>query len=239
MPSSRQRARGADCEEHVRGLGLAIGQPRIVGSEGEVEIVEDHRREHVAAGADGDDPGAAVGGQGVVEAEGQGEVTEVVGRELELPALARVLLRRRHDAGVVDEDVQRAVPPGHERGDRRPIGELERRHVDVAVPGGGRDAGGDPPAGLHVPHGQGDPGAGAGQRPRRLHADAGGRAGDDGPPARQVDAGCHLGRGGPGPEGRPDKCHHLLRRPDAADCVDHRRGGGNRPLGQRYLPPAR
>src|ERR1700730_2333334 len=44
----------ADREEHVCGLGLPVGQQRVVGTEGEVEVVEDDGRGQVPARADSD-----------------------------------------------------------------------------------------------------------------------------------------------------------------------------------------
>jgi hypothetical protein len=68
---------------------------------------------------------------------------------------------------------------------------LDRRDEDVPA-----DVGGGPVAGVDVPDGDGDLGAGLGQRPGGLDPDAGGAPGDDGAPAGQVDPGEDLGRGG-------------------------------------------
>jgi hypothetical protein len=78
-----------------------------------------------------------------VQAEAQGEVPQVVDRELHLPALGRALLGQRHDPGVVDQHVQRPVPVGNERRDRRSVGQVEPGDVNVRVAGGGSDVGGD------------------------------------------------------------------------------------------------
>src|ERR1700730_6827434 len=69
----------ADREEHVCGLGLPVGQQPVVGTEGELEVVEDDGRGQVPARADNDDASATVaaaGGKRVVQAGGQGEVAE-------------------------------------------------------------------------------------------------------------------------------------------------------------------
>src|SRR5450755_4548688 len=43
-------------EQDIGGLGLPVGRPRVVWPVPEVEILEDHPREHVRIGADADDP---------------------------------------------------------------------------------------------------------------------------------------------------------------------------------------
>jgi len=50
------------------------------------------------------------GGERVVQSVGEREVAEVVGGELQFPALGCALLGGSHDAGVVDEQVRRLVP---------------------------------------------------------------------------------------------------------------------------------
>ena len=102
----------------------------------EVRVVEDDRREQVPARAHRDDPRVPGRGQRRVQPEGELEVTEVVGRELHLPALGSALqLGQRHDAGVVDQDVQSALPGGDEVADRLPVSQVESRHVDLGVAG--------------------------------------------------------------------------------------------------------
>src|SRR5205085_10226883 len=64
-------------------------------------------------------PGAARGGQRIVQAERQLEVPEMIGRELELPTVQGTgKLWHSDNLGAVDEHVQRTVPAGHERRDR-------------------------------------------------------------------------------------------------------------------------
>ena len=63
----------------------------------------------------------ALGGcrNAVAEADGEREVTEVVGRELQLgAAVVERQQRQHHHAGVADEDVERTFPAGDERVDR-------------------------------------------------------------------------------------------------------------------------
>ena len=104
-----------------------------------------------------------------MQGRGEREVAEVVGRELQLDALRRALQgRQRHHPGVVDEDVERAVPL--EAGER---GEVEA--ADVRAAEVGRDA----LAGGGVADGERDVGAGALERAGGLDPDPGGAAGDD------------------------------------------------------------
>jgi hypothetical protein len=194
---------GADGEEDVRRLRLPVGRPRLVEAEGELDVVEHHRRSHVRARADGHDARGSVGSERIVEADGQREVTEMVRRELQLPPLGRVLFGGRHDAGVVDQQVQRSLPRGDKRGDRRAVSQLEPSDMNVPVAGAGADVGGDLPARIQIAHRQSDLDADAGQCPRRLHTDAGGRAGDDRPRARKINSIDHVGRRGM----ETERCH--------------------------------
>ncbi len=65
----RQRAHAArgeapvelDGEEHVRGLGLAVGAPLVIGAALEVDVVEHDARELVAGRAHRDDAGGRRG----------------------------------------------------------------------------------------------------------------------------------------------------------------------------------
>jgi hypothetical protein len=132
----------------------------------------------------------------------------VVGGELHLPALRRAHERRGHDAGVVDQDVQRAVPPGRERRDGGLVGEIERRDQDLLVAGAVDDVLRGALAGLEVADRQGHLGARAGQGARRLDADAGRAAGDDGAAAGEVDPFDYLSRGRLGAEGGGDAIGH-------------------------------
>jgi hypothetical protein len=55
----RPAAGRLDGEQDVGGLGLAVGEPRVVGAIAEVDVLEDDRRAEVTARAEGDDPGPA------------------------------------------------------------------------------------------------------------------------------------------------------------------------------------
>ena len=59
---------------------------------------------------------------------------QVVGREVQLHSLGRqCALGYRHDAGVVDQDVERTVPVVDERRDRVGLSELQGSHTDGIV----------------------------------------------------------------------------------------------------------
>ena len=122
-----------------------------------------------------------------MQPSGQGEVTEMVRGELHLPPLRSPQLRGGHDAGVVDQDVQRPVPVGDEGRDGRLISEIQRRDQDPLVAGAGRDVFGGTRASLDVAHGQGDLGVRARERPGGLDSDTGRAAGDDRTFAAQID----------------------------------------------------
>ena len=110
----RPAARRLDGEQHVGRLGLAVREPRVVRAALEVDVLEDDRRAAMGGRAHGDDAAGAVGGQRLAQAEREREVPEVVGRELQLPALGRARLGGRHHAGVVDQHVQRPVQAADE-----------------------------------------------------------------------------------------------------------------------------
>src|SRR5438477_3081957 len=133
--------------------------------------------------ADRYDAGAAGRLERRVEAGRQREVAEVVGRELQLPAVGRVRLGRGHHAGVVDEEVQRAVPALDELGDRLVVGELEVRGGYLVA-----DLVRGLLAGFEVANRDRDLGAGNGQRSRGLDPDPGRAAGHDGALAGEIDA---------------------------------------------------
>nr|WP_264295191.1 hypothetical protein [Microbispora sitophila] len=131
-------------------------------------------------------PWAAQGGQ---QAQSQLEVAEMVGRELPFVA-ARVSNQfAAHDAGVVDEDVERAAGveiPGGEGVDRCRVEEVEPAGLDVLDPGQrGRGA-------VRVACGHGDRRAGLVERTGGLQTDPAVAAGDDDARAGQVDAPEHV-----------------------------------------------
>ena len=122
------------------------------------------------ARGDDDHAVAHVGQQQV----GQREVAEVVGAELHLEAVLGALLGDGHDAGVVDEDVEVALPRVGEGVDGGEVGEVEPAHLGLAVDGGGgRLALGD------VADGEHDARAGAAELASGGEADAAVGAGDD------------------------------------------------------------
>ena len=89
------------------------------------------------------------------------------------PSLVR-LLGHGHHAGVVDEDVEVALPRVGEGVDGGEVGEVELAHLGLAVDGGrGRLALGD------VADGEHDAGAGAAELASGGEADAAVGAGDD------------------------------------------------------------
>jgi hypothetical protein len=99
-----------------------------------VQVVEYDRGQQVGAGADGHDPRAMGGGERVVQPGGEGEVAQEVRGELHFPALAGALeLRERHDAGVVDQDVQRLVPGSGEAADGVLVGQVQGAHRDLVL----------------------------------------------------------------------------------------------------------
>ena len=106
--------------------------------------------------------------------------------------------------GVVDEDVQRAVPAGRRTPRRTPGRPGRGVDPDLLVAGGRDDVVGRALARFNVADRDRDFGARAGQCPGGLDADAGRPAGDDGPAAGQIDAVDDLGGGGLGAERRGD-----------------------------------
>ena len=105
---------------------------------------------------------------------GEREVAEVVGAELQLEAVGGAAQRRHHHAGVVDQQVDLAVPAGGELADRGEAGEVERADLGLA---GHRRGGGLALVGRA--HGEHDVGAGARERRRCGAADAAVGAGHD------------------------------------------------------------
>ena len=86
------------------------------------------------------DPAVRASGKGVMQPGGEGEVPDVVGRELELAAAVGQLTRwQRHHSGVVDEQMQRPVPGGDERVHGVEVGEVESADPDGLVAGRAAD----------------------------------------------------------------------------------------------------
>lgn len=91
----------------------------------------------------------------LVEGQGQREVPQVVGGELQFPAVVGVRLGCLYDAGVVDQGVQWAVPSGGERVDGVQVGQVEFTHVHPVVCGFGGDVVGGAPSGGRIADGRG------------------------------------------------------------------------------------
>ena len=169
-------------EEQVGELGLAVGGPALVAAAVPVEVVEADLADPVRDRRDSDDALADPRQQQV----GQREVAEVVGADLQLEAVLCARLGRGHDAGVVDQDVEVAVPALGELPDRREVGEVEPAHRDgtphvgrgLLAPGG-------------VAHGEGHARAGAGELAGGDPADPAVGAGHDhGAPVEVGQVGC-------------------------------------------------
>jgi hypothetical protein len=124
-------------------------------------------------------------------------VAEVIGGELEfVPLGAEPKFGDGHDAGVVDQDVQRAGVVLDQAVDRGAVEQVQLRHRDRLVGGAGADVGGDALGRSQVACGDERLGAGRGQRAGGLHADTARSAGDQRATAAQVDAGDDIGGGG-------------------------------------------
>ncbi len=99
----------------------------------------------------------------------QREVAEIVGPELPLEALRRLFqLGHRHDAGVVDQDVERSCPVIDEGLDGAQVRKVERPHLQGGVPGGLAQLLGNRSRGVGAADGKRDLGAGKRQRPDGL-----------------------------------------------------------------------
>nr|MBP1189770.1 hypothetical protein [Frigoribacterium sp. PvP032] len=200
----------ADREQRVRRLRLGVGEPGLVAAPPEEQVVEDDGRPAVAARRDGDHAGAAGRGEGAVQSEREGEVAEVVRRELEFPARRRVRLGGVHHPRVRDQDVERAGELGRDGFDRGRSVEVQLDHVGHRPAGGAGDVVGDRTPRCDVAHGERHPGAGPGQGAGRLDPDARGGARHQGRPPAQVDALECLGRSRPRPEGADVACRHVV-----------------------------
>jgi len=140
------------------------------------------------------------------------ERPEVIRADLHLEAVRRAPLGQRHDAGVVDEDVERAVPAGGERAHGAEIGEVERAHLGGA---GHRRSGGLAACG--VAHREHDAGAGTRELARDDRAETAVGAGHD------SDAAGHVGEvgGGPSGGGHAQQCSRPRRHfPDRRALLD-------------------
>ncbi len=97
-------------EHQVRQLRLPVGRDPTVRALG-LQIVEvDASPDALPQTADRHDPRTSGGGEHpVAQQTGQRKMTEVVGAELELESISRRALRRVHDPGVVDQQVDPVV----------------------------------------------------------------------------------------------------------------------------------
>jgi len=173
----------ADGEEHVRGFRTTIGDEFLVRRVLEIGIVEIDIGEAMSGGRKDDDACARL--QARHEAIDEYKVAEVIRAELRLEAVGSLALRTGHHARVGDDRIEllslrndRIGGGGAHAGER---GEIERYKLQAA------------PIRCRRPHrlGRGarlvevarahDRGAVSGERPRRLHAEAGGDAGHDDP----------------------------------------------------------
>jgi hypothetical protein len=156
-------------EQHVGQLGLPVREPALVAAPLPVEVVADPAEDVEAAGH-GDDAVA----HPVDQQAGERERAEVVGADVALEAVRRRAVRHRHDPGVVDEDVDRAVQFRGEGAHRRQVGEVELPDLRVAVDRAGHGLGLVAVAARHD-----DGGAGTGEDARGLGTEPAGGAGDD------------------------------------------------------------
>ncbi len=187
-------------EEHVGGLGLAVGQVTLETG-GEVRVVPADVADPMGAGGHVHDPGAVRGTQRGPHAEGQLEVPEMVGRERRLVTARVQDPPGRAAAGVVDQDVQRAAgidEPGGEGVDRGRVEQVQPVDLDAFEPGqrGGGAAG--------VARPRDDGRARPAERAGGLQAEPGVTAGDDHVRTGQVDALEHLAGRRRGGEARTD-----------------------------------
>lgn len=112
------------------------------------------------------------GGQRLVEPEGEPEVAEMVGGELQFAVFRRPGQTGCDDTRVIDQQVQRPVPALPEAIDRTGIREVQRGDVQSVVAGRGGQILGHRRTGVCVADREGDLRAGAGERADRLEADA-------------------------------------------------------------------
>jgi hypothetical protein len=129
----------------------------------------------------------------------------VVRAELKLEAVNRLHRWARHDAGVVDHDVQRRMACEEAVGEGADLlkrAELQLRHLDIRVAGRLPDARSDCFTLRQVAGGEDHVRAPLGERARRFLADPARPAGDQRHLASQVDPFAHLARRGVGAERR-------------------------------------
>ena len=121
-----QAALELEGEEEVGELGLAVGAPALVAALLPVEVVEADLAHAVRARRTTVTTRSVTWGSSrFVSAKWP----EVVRPDLQLEAVLGPTLGDGHDAGVVDEDVEVALPGVGEGADGREVGEVERPHL--------------------------------------------------------------------------------------------------------------
>ena len=176
----------AEREQGIGGLRLSVGLPFVIGAGVEVRIIPEHVRARVADGGERHDTGAFGRLQLRGEFHGQRHVAEMVGAELAFPALADAGEGAGHDAGIVDQEVQRPAGPGIVIGKAAhagEVGKVHRRDLDLTGDAGERFG-----CEFRTPRGYGDARPGRGEGADGFQPDAGIAAGDDGILALEVDA---------------------------------------------------
>ncbi len=140
-----------------------------------MQVVEVDPAHPVSAAAHRDHARTPPALEGAEQQPGESEVAKVVGAELELEALLAGASRRRHDAGVVDQQVEAVVRLREllgEGSDRLQAGEIEGGELRLGPGRRGRDLAQRGRALVCVAAGKHDPCARAGQLPRRDQAEA-------------------------------------------------------------------
>ena len=115
MPSSAQRRVASTANRMLAVLDCPYASHGSYGRCSEVQVVEVDARAQVAARADRDHARAAGAARAGSSPVASAKWPRWLVRELQLPAVAVCSSRRRHHAGVVDQDVQRARPSRRER----------------------------------------------------------------------------------------------------------------------------
>ncbi len=177
--------------QDVRRLGRAVGFELVVVPPLPAGIVEVDVTQDVASGGQVDDAGIPGGGELRYQQPGKFEVLEMICADLQFEAVLGPAEGGEHDAGVVHQDMDRRRDVADRC--RRRAHTVQRREVELnrRDPGAahlGRDPPGRLRQGLLVAGGQDDVSARGGERPGRLAAQPGRRAGDHTDPAGQVDS---------------------------------------------------
>src|SRR5256886_12311489 len=201
--ASSETSLEADREENVGRLRLAVGEPLVVRSMFELDVIEDHRRHVMAARADRNHAARRTLTQSRGEQTGRNEVADVVRAELQLEAVRRLRPWACHDAGIVDEDVKSRVArqeAPREGANLLQRAELELLDLDVLVPRRRANPRRDRLALWQVSSGENYTRTSLGQDARRLLSESARPAGDQRHLTAQVDAFRDLARRGLGAE---------------------------------------